>query len=307
MPEYPFPAVIDSSMLADFKACARKFYLSHIVEWKPKGLSVHLHAGASFARGMEAARNAFYVQGVPADDAVAIGLESLLRHYGDFECPPDSPKSAERMAGAFAFYFDNYPLGSDGTEPITFASGRRGIEFSFAQPLPIEHPTTQDPILYSGRMDAILSAYGGTFVCDEKTASQLGATWSRQWDLRSQFTGYCWGARENGIKVDGVIVRGVSILKTKYDTQQAISYRPDWQVNRWYEETLEWIKDIRLCYMTGVWRHNLDHACTDYGGCAFRQVCQTKPEEQLPWLDSYFERRHWDPIAGKETLCEPPG
>ena len=296
-----FPTVVDSSMLADFKSCQKKFDFAYIQEYKSKGLSVHLHAGASFAKGMEAARTAYYVEGKSSEDSIAAGLRSLLTNYGDFECPADSAKSAERMAGAFEFYFQNYPLGGDGSEPITFASGRRGIEFSFAQPLPITNPSTGDPILYSGRMDAILSAHGGVFICDEKTTTQLGASWSRQWDLRSQFSGYCWGARENGIKVDGVVVRGISILKTKYDTQQAISYRPAWQVDRWYEEMLEWVGEMIECWKKGKWKHNLDHTCSEYGGCAFRSVCAS--QDETPWLEIAFEKRHWDPILGKETLC----
>jgi len=302
--QYPFPQVIDSSLLAEYKSCPQKFFLAGIAEWKPRGQSVHLHAGGAFAKGMEAARKAFFTEGRAADEAVAMGLQALLTVYGTFQCPADSAKSAERMAGAFEFYFERYPLGQDGTEPITFASGRRGIEFSFVEPVPISHPTTGEPILISGRMDAILSAHGGTFICDEKTTSSLGASWSRQWDLRSQFTCYCWGAAQHGIKVDGVLVRGISILKTKHDTQEAISYRPKWQIDRWYTQTLEWIEDMKRDYLAGKFRHNLDHSCAEYGGCAFRQVCSTQPSEQHSWLDTYFQRRHWDPVKGQETVIE---
>ena len=295
-----FPTVIDSSILAEYKACAYKFKLGAVDEYKPKGQSVHLHAGGAFARGMEAARNAFWVQNLSAESAVAAGLGALLTAYGDFECPSDSAKSAERMAGAFEFYFSRYPLGGDGTEPIKFASGRRGIEFSAAQPLPLIHPDSGDPILYSGRMDAINSYAGGIFITDEKTTTQLGASWARQWDLRSQFTGYSWLCRENGIKVDGVLVRGISILKTKYDTAEAISYRPEWQVERWYKETLIWINRMVEDYKAGHFLRNLDHSCAEYGGCMFKTCCASLDE--APWLETYFERRHWDPIAGKETV-----
>jgi len=597
-----FPEVLDSSMLATFKSCPEMFKKIYIEQWKPRGLSVHLHAGASFAKGLEVARQSFYVENQPADLAVSAGLGALLKAYGDFECPSDSAKSAERMAGAFEFYFDSYPLASDECVPCTLPGGKRGIEFSFTHILPLNHPSG-NPLLYCGRMDMLANFAGGVFIEDDKTTSSLGASWSRQWDLRSQFTGYCltsdtevlstegwlsidkvtlahkvaqwdngnlsfvhptelhspdfkgslitsngktsitgtpnhrqivfdtysneyktytldklpktsgalrflsagklegnevvysealirlvvaaqadgtwrnktglafhftkdrkakrllslleelgatfsihttkdnsfscqltkscvvsrevynligpnkkfgawllslsqleleafieeiqywddssrgtrdwmyfsndkenvewvrtvaaitghyssvhsqkkgsyrvyvsksclhavhlqtwgtipwndkvycitvpssyfiirkdgkhlitgnsWGCREAGIKADGVLVRGVSILKTKYDTQQAISYRPEWQVDRWFEETLQWIKDMLICYETGVWRHNLDHACAEYGGCQFRQACMS--QDETPWLNQYFERRHWDPITRIET------
>lgn len=302
-----FPSVLDSSILAGFKSCAQKGFKEYFSHWKPKDQSVHLHAGAAFAKGMEVARLAFYVEGKEADIAVAEGLGALLAAYGNFECPADSAKSSERMAGAFEFYFHNYPLTHEDYPPIQLPSGKRGIEFSFVEPLDILHPVTGEPLLYSGRLDALLHFAGGTFICDEKTTSSLGATWSRQWDLRSQFTGYAWGCQRNGIKVDGVIVRGVSVLKTKYETQQAISYRPEWQIDRWYRELQfhvnQMIEQWKLYTANGTeFIHNLDHACAEYGGCTFRQICSMQPgENQDQWLEQYYEQREWNPITRQEA------
>lgn len=290
-----FPEVIDSSMLAEFKACQARFEKSYISHWKPKEDSVHLHAGGAFARGLEVARTRFFVDEASAEDSIAEGLGALLKAYGDFQCPADSAKSAERTAGAFEFYFQHYPLTRDAGFPILLPGGKRAVEFSFAHPLPILHPESGNPLIWCGRMDAIISYAGGVFVCDEKTTSSLGATWSRQWDLRSQFSGYVWGAREAGIRCDGVIVRGVSILKTKYETQEALSYRPEWQVDRWYVETLEWINEMIQCWRTRRWRHNLDHSCAEYGGCKFRNVCTSQDER--PWLETNFEQKIWNPIT----------
>lgn len=295
----PFPEIFDSSMMASYKSCQQLFNLTYLSEWKPKEQSVHLHAGAAFARGLEVARTAFFVNQASSEDAVAEGLGALLTAYGGFECPADSAKSAERMAGAFEFYFQNYPLTMEDSVPILLPGGKRAIEFSFAHPLPINHPTTGNPILYVGRMDAVIGYAGGVYICDEKTTTQLGASWSRQWDLRAQFTGYAWGCREAGIRVDGAIVRGVSILKTKYDTQQAISYRPAWQIERWYTELIEWIDEIKARWLSGRFRSNLDHSCAEYGGCGFRQACCS--EDSAPWLETYFEKRHWNPLLRTEV------
>lgn len=313
-------------MLATLKSCEKKFKNEYIQHWKPKDQSVHLHAGAAFAKGLEVARDAFYTgyaQGIVnlkdtktgavskewlrvlhpnvlhnEDSSIALGLAALLESYGAFECPEDSSKSASRMAGAFEFYFANYPLKVGEEDPIILPNGKRGIEFSFAHPLPIMHPETGDPILYVGRLDMLMNFAGGIFMEDDKTTSQLGATWSRQWDLRSQFTGYAWGCKQSGIEVDGAVVRGVSILKTKYDTQQAVSYRPQWQIDRWYNETLVWIQRALNAYKHDIYLHNLDHSCAEYGGCAFRQCCSS--EDEMPFLKTMFERREWDPVLRTE-------
>ena len=295
----PFPAVLDSSLIAAFRSCPRKAELEYFQHWKSSSPSVHLVAGAAYAAGLEAARNAFYVEGKPPDESVSIGLGALLHSYGAFECPADSAKSAERTAGALEFYFSAYPLGSDRAIPITLPSGKRGIEFSFNEPLDIAHPESGEPLLYSGRLDMLCEFEGMRLGEDDKTTSQLGASWPRQWDLRSQFTAYVWGASRAGIKLDGFLIRGVSILKTKYDTLQAITYRPQWQIDRWYEQLLRDVRRMIVCWEEGYFDFNLDHACTEYGGCSFRQVCLMNDPAAL--LTAQFERRRWDPVTRTET------
>jgi len=299
----PFPSVVDSTIIAAFRSCPQKAKLEFFDHWKPRDPSVHLHAGAAYASGLEAAREAFYIEGKSPEDSIAIGVGALLSAYGSFDCPEDSPKSATRMAGALEFYFEKYPLGEDKAVPLQLGENRRGIEFGFVEPLEIRHPETGDPILYSGRMDMICSYDGMTLGEDDKTASQLGASWSRQWDLRSQFTGYVWGAKQAaGLHLNGFLVRGVSILKSKYDTLECITYRPAWQLDRWYEQLLKDIQRMIRCWEEGYFDFNLDHACTEYGGCLFRQACLMA--DPLPLLQQQFRRRKWDPVTRTETLLE---
>lgn len=295
-----FPAVIDSSLIAAFRSCPQKAFLEFFQHWKARDPSVHLVAGAAFARGLEVAREAFYVRGLPPDAALALGLGALVEHYGDFECPADSAKSLERMCGALEFYFDRYPLGHDRAVPMSLPGGKRGIEFSFLEPLDATHPETGEPLLYSGRFDMLVDYDNMHLGEDDKTTSQLGASWPRQWDLRSQFTAYVWGAQRAGIKLDGFLVRGVSILKTKYDTLEAITYRPQWMVGRWYEQVHKDIARMKQMWESGAWDFNLDHACAEYGGCPFRGVCQMQRPEIL--LQQQFERRRWDPVTRTETV-----
>ena len=297
-----FPPTIDSTILAAFRSCPQKMFRSYIEHWKPKAESVHLVAGGAFAKGIEAARFAFYEHGADKETAEGTGLQALILAYGDFQCPPDSAKSLERTAGALEFYFENYPLGADGTEPITYANGKRGIEFSFAQPLPVAHPVTGAPILYTGRADMIAEFAGGVYIVDEKTTSSLGPSWSRQWEMRAQFTGYCWASREVGINPSGVLIRGVSILKTKYDTQQALTNRAGFEIDRWLTQTIRDIERMKKMWEEGYWDYALDNACAEYGGCSFLQICKSPSPDD--WLPMYFGKRVWDPLARKELTVE---
>jgi len=296
-----FPHTWDSTMLAAFRSCPQKCFRTYVEHWKPKAESVHLVAGGAFAKGIEVARKAFFDHGVSREDAEAAGLEALMAAYGDFDCPSDSAKSLTRMCGALEFYLSAYPLGDDGMAPHQ-VGGKNAIEFSFAEPLDIVHPVTGDPILYTGRSDLIAEYMNGIYVVDEKTTSSLGASWSKQWEMRSQFTGYVWAARRAGIEAAGAIVRGVSILKTKYDTQQAITHRSQYEIDRWQEQTQRDIARAIEMWREGRWDFNLDHACGEYGGCSMVEVCKSPEPES--WLPIYFERRVWDPLARKQLTVE---
>lgn len=297
-----FPHTVDSTLLESFRSCPQKAFRTYFEHWKPKAESVHLVAGGAFARGVEVARRVYFVEGRSEPEAYGEGLAALIHHYGDFECPSDSAKSLERMCGALEFYFHSYPLSNDGMTPVEFADGAKAIEFSFANPLPVLHPETGDPILYTGRADAIMNFAGGIYVVDEKTTSQLGASWPRQWEMRGQFSGYSWAAREYGIEPAGTIIRGVSILKTKYDTLQSITYRPAWEIDRWLDQTIRDVRRMIRCWIDGHFDYSLGHACAEYGGCSLLQVC--KSPDPNAWLPMYFEQRVWEPLAKRDLTVE---
>lgn len=293
-----FPHTWDSTMLGYFRSCPQKCFRSYVEHWKPKSESVHLVAGGAFAKGIEVARKEFYEHGKSEEDAIGAGLHALLVAYGDFEPPSDSAKSPTRMAGALEFYFENYPLAAASAVPVRFADGKLAIEFSFAEPLDINHPVTGDPILYTGRADMIAEFCGGVYCVDEKTTSSLGASWGKQWEMRSQFTGYQWAANRAGVNVQGTLVRGVSILKTKYDHLQHVTYRSQHEVDRWLDQTHRDIARAMKMWKDGYWDFSLDHACAEYGGCSMVSIC--KSPDPAAWLPLYFERRVWDPLARRE-------
>lgn len=293
-----FPEVIDNSMIADFRSCPTKCFRTYFEHWKPKRQSIHLHAGAAFAAALETVRVEFFQHQQPPDAAIAAGLRTLLLEWGDYQPADNDTKTLDRMAGALEYYFHHWPLEVEVAPPAVLPSGRLGIEFQFIEPLEIRHPTLGQPILYSGRADQIVALSGGRFIEDDKTTGQLGASWPHKWELRSQFTGYCWAARHTGIPVDGILVRGVAILKDKYNGAQALTYRAQWEIDRWYEQTHRDLARMIRCWEDGVWDYDLADACDAYGGCPFNKICKANNPDE--WLPLYFERRIWDPATRTE-------
>lgn len=292
-----FPAIWDNTMLADASDCEQKVNIRFFHHLRPSTSNVNLHAGGAFAKGIEALRLHHYTSA--PGDAVVAGARALITHYGDFDSG-SSVKSCDRMLGALQSYVTQYNPDTDHLKPH-IVNGRPCVEFSFAHPLDIHHPTTGEPIIYCGRFDMLGVLNGdekNLFVVDEKTTTQLGPTWVKQWQLRSQFMGYVWGARKFGYPVTGAIVRGVSILKNSYGHAEAIVYFPEWMLERWYQQVHSKLARLIAAWQTGDWHYNFSSACSSYGGCAYRMLCES--EQPDIWLSPYYEVAPWDPMKLKE-------
>lgn len=297
-----FPEVIDSTIRKSFSSCEQLWWLSHIEHLSSMAPSIHLHAGAVFAKGIETFRREFYLLGHTRDEAVELADIAMVLEWANPDGLPmfswhdaPVPKTLDALIAALDYYVEMWPPETDAVQPL-IADGRIGVEFSFAIPIPeVYHPTTGQNLLYAGRFD-MLGVYDGLlWPVDEKTTSRLGDRWASQWDMRSQFTGYCWAARAFGYDVAGVIVRGVSFLKRGFGSAQAITFREDWKINRWLE-TLQG----NTTKMIEVWKSgnpvlNLDESCNAYGRCPFVDVCNT-PNPQ-PIKDTYYVRREWNPLS----------
>lgn len=302
MPERPpFPQYIDSTLRASFVACPRKFELTYLHHWKPQLPNVHLHAGGAFARGLEVARRRYHQQKSAPEEALSDGAKELIRAYGDFECPADSAKSCQAMVGALAEYFHHYGFATDRIQPYIKPDGSPAVEFSFVLPIDdsLTHPTTGDPLLYSGRFDLLGVFQDQLWVVDEKTATQLGKSWFNNWNLRSQLTGYCWAARQFDYPVAGAIIRGIAIRKYDYGHAESIQRRPEWFIERWRQQLIRDLRRMISCWEDGYFDYNLDDACSNYGGCVYQEICTSPHPER--WLSAHFEQRVWDPLAHTET------
>jgi hypothetical protein len=317
-----FPSVIDSTMIAAL-SCSRRFDASYIQNYTPDGgKSIHLTAGAAFARGLEVQRLAYYqgyfdrdvytsvtddATGVVTsqvtgtehcviespDDCLTLGIEALMLAYG-VEPEHSTAKTLDRMCGALEFYSSVFPLDDATFGTIATIGDKPGIEWNFCLPLPVAHPETGMPLLYCGRLDVILDIYGGCYQVDDKTTSSLGQSWPNQWDMRGQFASYAWGARELGIKVDGTLVRGISILKTKYDSAQAIVHQPDWKIDEWLEGTCRKLEIAKRHYLEGISIPAFGEPCNEYGGCEFKTPCMVRDHQA--WMEMNYAERNWNPL-----------
>lgn len=308
--ELAFPTVLDSSMRTDYASCPRKFYYRHLLGVAPLGVNIHLNAGGAYADALEVFRKSYYT-GTDFETARALGVLALIKSYGDPDFEPSEAKQWYRMVDAFLSYLANWHPSHDYLKPATF-NGEPAVEFSFALPVDsnLLQPDTLDPLLFVGRFDMLGILNDTLFVVDDKTTSRLGVQWSAQWDLRSQFTGYCWGAQQFGHQVGGAIIRGTAILKTQINHAEAVVYRPKHIIDRWYDRLVcdgyEMVARYASLSDDPENRTSLDAcfpctgeengSCSSYSGCAYKSLCEVA--NPLEWIDGNFVISRWDPTRG---------
>ncbi len=301
MQKPPFPSLVDSSMLATYDSCSRKFFWQYMLHLAPHALSPDLVAGGAFAHALEIARRALWVDNLSLDEALRCATLDFIKQWGDYEPPENHPKSFINTLGALYDYFREYPPNDDPVKPYIMSNGKPAVEFTFAVPTSVLHPVTNEPILYCGRFD-LLGYYNDTmFIIDEKTTKALGTYWLAQWEMRGQFMGYCWAAQQYGFPVNNALIRGIAIQKTQYKHLQSINTYPNWQLEQWHTQMERKIKRMVQMWELGeglddhyfAWDMSYGDACGSYGGCQYTCLC-TSPNPST-WF-SEFEERIWNPL-----------
>jgi len=327
------PIVIDATQRSCFAECPQKFYKEFCLGLRPPGLSIDLHAGACFAAALEETYKGIYNEGLSLDDAILRSHARFLLEWGDFEIPDwkRTAKTKDRVWQAVwnpdggqtnHGYFQEYPPHTDEVKPYRTSEGKPTMEYTFAIPLepvvepglytdeelriggyfPV-HPSGQ-PFVYAGRFDMLGERYGRPIPRDEKTTgSSIGALWSKQWALRSQFIGYVWALQSCGIPAEEVCVRGIGIQKTQIVHAEMTQPYSKALIARWLEQLRRDLWAIRRAWDEGYWDYNFASACTSYGHCIFMDSCTSNDPEA--WLNE-MEIRRWNPLEKNPAKVEDP-
>lgn len=304
-----FPDAIDNSIRKELVKCETAAKYKYIEGVRAdSGGRVDLIAGGAFAAGMETMRRAYYEDGKDTGECLNEGVAALYRQYGGFMPEGKTNKTPERMAGALAFYAQQCPLEQERLIPLMLPDGRRMIEVGFNFPIPVQHPDKPQLLTYCGRFDALcLDEHDVAWVVDEKTTSQMGEKWSNQWPLDSQMTGYVWGARrlleQHGFdyEVGGAIINGIAIRLRDYEHVRIVTYRQDWEVDRWFGQMLRDVERLKGAHLSGEYDMTLDHACAFYNNpCEFAPLCLSRNPERLLQSGGWKEVR-WNPVTREET------
>lgn len=290
------PQFIDSTMISCFRTCHQRFFNEFILGLRPAEISVHLHAGAAFSGSLERFYKNFHEEHLDQRMALSRTLPTFMNLWGDFSPSKETPKTRENMWNAIEAYLAKWPADTDHIQPLEFNS-RKTVEFSFSVPLDFpgfpKHPVSGDPFIYCGRIDMLGVYSGRTAIRDEKTTGRLESNWPSQWDLRSQFLGYCWGCTISGIPCDTAVIRGIVIRKRDIECVEAIKIYAQWEIERWFDQLRHDLNDLVRCWETRWWDYNLADACIQWGGCSYADLCKSQHPER--WYDTFRVKR-WNPL-----------
>jgi hypothetical protein len=293
-----FPTFIDSTMRMSFGSCPQKFHNEYFLNRRGGGRSVHLVAGKAFASGIEVARKSFHDEGNSPTKALLDGHRQMLKDYTEPEAFEDHNKNLTRMIGALTEYFTHYGWDRDPIQPVKKSDGTGMIELGFALAIPgTSHPQTGEPIIYCGRYDMMGQHVetGDIYAVDEKTTGSLGATWNQQWRHRAQLTGYVWAGRQYGIDVKGALIRGISILKTKYGHAESLQLRPQHYIDRWLEQLRSDLKTMERMWESGYWDFNFGDSCNSYSSpCQYSDACMSRDPKQ--YVKDNMDHLRWNPL-----------
>jgi hypothetical protein len=294
------PEILDSTIIAEYVACPTKFYYSFARKLGSPFASIDLIAGGAFARGLEIFRKSYYGLHSPFKGNVTASLEQgmveALAAYGEVEVPEfKDAKRPERVITALAAYVEKYPPATDHIQPKLTPDGEPMVEFTFSVPLPIRHPETGNPFLYAGRFDMVGVYKDQLIGVDEKTTSQLGATWAAKWNLRAQFTGYTWALQQHNIPVIGMMTRGVSFLAKSHGFEESLQLRPQWMIDQWYEQMLANVQNMVASWEKNWYNQDFGDTCAAYSSCPFQTLCTSADPEA--WIPGRYGIRDWNPLS----------
>jgi hypothetical protein len=203
-------------------------------------------------------------------------------------------KNRWNLIRTIIWYLEEYR--DDPATTVILPSGQPAAELSYR--LEIDHYAPDGtPYLLCGHMDRVVEYLGQRYVMDQKTtSSSISAYFFKQFEPDNQMSGYTFASRiVYNEPVAGVIIDAAQIAVGFTSFQRGLTLRSQGQLDEWLSDTKSWLDmSVRFADL-GYWPMN-DKSCHKYNGCPFREVCSADPAVRQNYLETYFEKRFWNPL-----------
>jgi hypothetical protein len=228
-------------------------------------------------------------------------------------------KTRETLVRSVIWYLEEFGV-NDAAQTVILANGKPAVELSFRlemdwgpkyhQILGTDKPwkvtesgidlVSPQPYILSGHLDRVVSFQDGIYVMDRKTSSTtIGGYYFDGFNPDNQMSLYTFASKViYSTPVKGVIIDAAQIAVGFTRFSRGFTFRTEAQTEEWLANTKEWLDLAESYAVKGFWPMN-DRSCHMYGGCAFRKVCSKSPEVRQKFLESDFEKRHWNPLEAR--------
>lgn len=282
----------DSTSLGYLKECPRKYFLTMIEGWRKKDESVHLIFGSHFHKALERF-DLFKAQGADDEEAIDASINLLLQEtFGWVSNHPN--KNRDTLLRSVIWYWEQYP--KDIAKTVLLGNGKPAVELSFRFDTGI--PCTSDvDYMLSGHMDRLVDFDGTRYVMDRKTTGgSLSSYYFNQYNPDNQMTLYSLASKiVYDMPVAGVIIDAAQIAVGFTSFARGITTRSEGQLNEWMQDLDIWFTTAAYYAEKNLWPMN-EKSCNNYGGCAFKDICNKDPVVREKFLETDFERRYWNPL-----------
>jgi hypothetical protein len=295
----------DSTSLGLLKSCPWKYYLSLIEGWQPKSMADPLAFGIWFHEAMEK----FYyliAEDTDYDEAIIEVVNQTLLKTGSrndagvFEPwkPDDNRRTRANLVRAIVWYLDAHR--KDNLTTLIRPNGKPAVELSFKFDLDKKSSGAGENFILAGHLDRVVEFDGRNYVTDYKTSgSTLSSYFFDKFTPSNQMSLYTWAGNVIFDKpLAGVIIDGVQVAVGFNRFGRGFAPRTPEQIEEWMEDTFMWIDMAERYALNQHWPMN-DTACSMYGGCDFRGICEKSPKVRESFLEANFTRRVWDPLISR--------
>lgn len=233
----------------------------------------------------------------------------VIKAFSDHPPALDEWRTAERCLDTLRFYNKTYPLDA---EPFKLVPDT--VELGFKLPIGVAeldsdvttHAGTfhvnKVVLMWTGRLDAIVSYDGQLLIMDHKTTSILGPTFYDDFVIGSQMLGYTWAARKLGFDVKGLLLDVIGARKpTKSgvgnELQRQRYFYSQEHIDEWEHDTFTAITDFLEHLCRGYFKKSTKWCFGRYGRCQYWDVCTQIPTQREAMLQSdMYKNVTWSPL-----------
>lgn len=301
---------IDNSTLEKIITCPRSAFYYMITKRELAGRKDSLNFGSGMHAGLGSLYTDFYLEGYNDKASIDRALKAITDHFEANPQEQESFRTVDRAIDMLLKYHKTYSV-----EPFTIHhmhefDKKPCVEIPFAVPI----GRIEDvPIIWTGRIDAVVRWDKLLWILDHKTTSIFGGTYFEQFRNSSQFIGYCWAyeqvmhERVHGVLINALAIRKITTTGKPVEfARERIDYNRE-QITEWQANTMRIITTFLGYASSGLvaeesetvsefpmhtaWCHG------KYGTCQYFDVCTLPKAQRGTLLNSRaYADVTWNPL-----------